>query len=198
MSRERYKVTKRISPENTAAENHRLAQFGELWGTDEFTQAWHWRFMLALCDGPDLPKTKVAMAKRRKGEIVREIGEALAEAIAKGHSDYFRRLAVAVEFVNDRIDWNVKIPQDLIRIYAFHPSKFTPVDALREAIAREYFMVKGGPVEEARKSRKTFMDYIAKILNEENDHEERGKFSKRFDNAVKAMGITFRKKVDNS
>lgn len=177
MSREKNKVTKRMSPENSHSENHKLAQFGEFWGTPQFQQAWFWKYRLAFSGMLEASKRK-----KKEAIILREIGKTVGEAIAKGNSRYLESLAKAVKFVDERFDWNVTTPDDLIQLYRFDLSKFKPVDKLRMLIIHSFYFRHGGKVEAAKHSRKTFMQYIeAQMPDAINE--------RTFDRACRAVGI---------
>lgn len=184
MSREKHKVSKRMTPESPS-ENRKLAQVGEFWETTEFVQAWHWRYMLLLCNQPE-----AVNLTETKAETLREIGEVVGNAIAEGNWRYLESLAKAVEFVNDRFTWNVTGQEEIMQLSNWHPSKFKPVDPLRTLIVTQFFMSKGGAVDNAKKARKTFMPYIAALLGREVD--AKGAFAKAFDRACNEVGIKWR------
>jgi hypothetical protein len=184
MSREKNKVTKRMSPENSPSENHKLAQFGKFWETTEFVQAWHWRYMLALCAHPDASKDKGT-----KTAMINEIGEAVGKAIAKGDWRYLESLAEATKFLNERCDWRLKTHHDFWALSRFDVSKFRPIDRLRMLIVNEYFLTRGDPMDEAKKSRKAFMKYIKALMPRSYELCER-----TFDRACKSVGIGWQKK----
>jgi hypothetical protein len=181
-----HKVTKRISPDNTPSENRKLAQVGEFWETTEFVQAWHWRYMLLLCNQPE-----AANLTETKAETLREIGEVVGKAVAEGNWRYLESLAKAVAFVNDRFEWNVTGQEEIMELGHWDASKFKfkPVDPLRTLIITEYFMCRGDAVDKAKKARKTFMPYIAAMLG----REVNGAFEKAFGRACKEVGIKWRK-----
>ena len=181
-----HKVTKRISPDNTPSENRKLAQVGEFWETTEFVHAYHWRHMLALCNRADAYKLTEA-----KAETLSEIGEVVGKAIAEGDWRYLESLAKAVKFVNDHFDWNLKTQEDFMELLHWDTGRFTPIDPIRSLIIREYYQHRGGSVDDAKKTRKTFMPYIAAILRRKVD--AKGAFAKAFDRACKDVGIKWRK-----
>lgn len=184
MSCENHKVTKRISPKNTPSENHKLAQIGKFWGMPEFVDAWHWRYMLALCN-----RAEASNLTETKAETLSEIGEVVGKAIAEGNWLYLESLAKAVAFVNDRFDWNVTTQEEFMNLSHWAASHFTPDKRLHTLIIREFFFRKEFPAK--KWTRKTFMPYIARILCRKVD--ARGTFAKAFDRACKDVNIKWRK-----
>jgi hypothetical protein len=189
MSREKHKVTKLISPDNTPSENYHLARFGEFANTPAFLAAFFWRLNLTVLKYPKKCRDGTEDAERAR--LIEEIGKEVAHAVEVGDWRYLERLAKATKFVNERFDWKIKTPDDLIYLFRFDASKFLkPVDQLRMLIIREYFLSHGyindKNMDDIKKSRKAFMEHIESMMSD-------AVCEKTFDRACRSVGIRWRK-----
>lgn len=181
MSREAHKVTKRIAPTNEPGENHKLAQFGDLWGTEEFVWAFYWRYSLTLCSF-----LEGEVRKQREASIQMEIGSAFGRAIREGNWRLLDALTKATKFVDEHFDWNVKTLSELTILWRLEAPRFKPVDLLRVVIAREYYFITGEPNDTVKKTRKDFVKHVESMLPEAV--EER-----TFSRAFKELGIRWKR-----
>ena len=186
------KVSKLITAKNDPSENRKLAQIGKLWLMPACEKAYYWRAMTMLCNAPGRNDPDSKEAKKKRAATLKkssdEIGATVGKAVAEGNWRYLKSLADAVKLINERFDWNVKTRDDAINLILWdrQGSKFKSIDPLREAIVREYFMVIGGPVKKARKTRKAFMGHIEKFMPD-------AICERTFDRACTALGIRWRK-----
>ena len=190
--------SKGVSPEKSAEEKRRIAKAGK-WANDPlFDQVWGWRFDAALNAWESRqPKTEQrAAARRSQQKLDKEIAQVFRAAICQGNCPLLERLAKITEAVHRNFDWKAETFADLSRIISWQTVR--PEKSMLAAIADHYFFHSGKGVDEAKKTRKTFMPYIAKKIGTEVDEvggvlDYTGAFAKAFDRACKDLGISWKR-----
>ena len=212
MSRAKHKTSKLIEPGNSHDRNRLIAQLGEFADGPEWELAfiWRWRSMFIAWrtkpmsekelsrPPPGVKRPSLTAIQKAHEESARlaqlkldnEIGEKMRAAMIRGDWQFLDRLAKATKFVAEHFIWKANSISDFAALLAMKGAQF--VDPLRATISQEYFFHSGNVVDTAKKSRETFMAYIAKELNVANDHSDRGSFSKAFDRACMALGVHWR------
>lgn len=189
---------KRIRPKKTAEEIRRKAKAGKLANDPLFDQVLCWRFdaaMIAWESRQPKPEQR-ASARRSQQKLDKEIALVFRTAICRGDAALLARLAKITEAVQKRFDWKADSFSDLCRMLSWRNVR--PEKPMLAAIADEFFFHSGGKVDEAKKTRKTFMPYIAKLIGKEVDEvsglvDYTGAFARAFDRACKDLGITWAK-----
>ena len=210
MSRTKHKTSKLIDPSNSSEKNRLIAELGEFADGPEWELVfmWRWRSMFIAWRmkpmkvkklsplQPDVKRPPLAAIQKAHEESARlaqrklddEIGETIRSAMIRGDWPFLDRLAKATEFVAEHFVWKANSISEFAALLAMKGAQF--VDPLRAAISQEYFFHSGNVVNAAKKSRKTFMPYIAKKMNRNVDAG--GAFARAFDRACKALGIGWR------
>lgn len=199
--RTKHKTSKLIEPGNSRERNRLIAELGEFAVMPEWELAfiWRWRAMLSEWRKKQ-PKRNDSAEKARvqaSRKLNDDIGEAIRPALLRGDWQFFDRLAKLTKFFAEQFEWKADSISQFGALLAMQPKKGAQyLDPVCATISHEYSFHSGNAVNEARKSRKTFMSYIARKMNRAID--ERGAFAKAFDRACKSLGIGLRGKVDNS
>lgn len=188
--RTKHSISKQIAPKNTAEENRRMAQLGEFADDPLFDTVFCWRFLATLHAWQERNGNAGSKALGRKdsAKLDKEIGRATREAIARGDEAFLDRLARITGFIDGHYDWDAKSFDDVAAIMS--GKGFRAVDPVRYAVAQAYFFTWGRVVDEAKKTRKSFMPYIAKVTRRVKD----GAFEKAFDRACEDLGIELKKR----